>query len=94
MDKTSRIELYHEAFLKWGKEKQVNMIYEEIGELLTALSRFKRGRANHSDIMTELADVSIMIEQIAAFINYEDFEKEKDYKLNRLKDKIDNGDNN
>ena len=94
MEKEKRIELYQKCLSKWGEEAQINMVYEEIGELLTALSRFKRGRANHNDIMTELADVSIMVEQMATLMSYEDFEKEKDYKLNRLKQKLEkNGDN-
>lgn len=95
MEKEKRIELYQKALSKWGEEAQINMVFEEIGELLTALSRFKRGRANYNDIMTELADVSIMVEQIAALMNYEDFETEKDYKLTRLKERLEkNGDNN
>jgi hypothetical protein len=36
--------------------------------------------------MTELADVFIMIEQMATMMNYEDFEKELDRKLIRLRD--------
>ena len=94
MEKEKRIELYQKALSKWGEEAQINMVYEEIGELLTALSRFKRGRANRNDIMTELADVSIMVEQIATLMNYDDFEKEKDFKLTRLKERLEkNGDN-
>lgn len=88
MEKEKRIELYQKALSKWGEEAQLNMVYEEVGELLTALSRFKRGRANHYDVMTELADVSIMIEQMATLMSYEDFEEEKEYKLNRLKEKL------
>jgi len=88
MEKEKRIELYQKALSKWGEESQLNMVYEEVGELLTAMSRFKRGRTSHYDVMTELADVSIMVEQIATLMNYEDFEKEKDYKLTRLKERL------
>lgn len=88
MEKEKRIELYQKALSKWGEEAQLNMVYEEVGELLTAMSRFKRGRTSHYDVMTELADVSIMVEQIATLMNYEDFEKEKDYKLTRLKERL------
>jgi NTP pyrophosphatase (non-canonical NTP hydrolase) len=86
MDKESRIELYKEAINKWGEEAQVNMLNEECGELITAVAQFKRGRTSHHDVMTELADVFIMIEQIATMMNYEDFEKELDRKLIRLRD--------
>ena len=88
MEKEKRIELYQKALSKWGEEAQLNMVYEEVGELLIAMSRFKRGRTSHYDVMTELADVSIMVEQIATLMNYEDFEKEKDYKLTRLKERL------
>ena len=28
----------------WGAEAQIGMAYEELGELITALNHFKRGR--------------------------------------------------
>ena len=62
MEKKKRIELYQKALSKWGEEPQLNMVYEEVGELLTALSRFKRGRYRNNDVITERADVSIMVE--------------------------------
>ena len=86
MDKESRIELYKEAINKWGEEAQVNMLNEECGELITAVAQFRRGRTSHHDVMTKLADAYIMIEQIATMMNYEDFEKELDRKLIRLKE--------
>ena len=52
------------------------------------MAQFKRGRTSHHDVMTELADVSIMVEQLAMMMNYDDFEKEKDRKLERLKNKL------
>lgn len=96
MDKESRMNLYKEAINKWGEEAQVNMLNEECGELITAVAQFKRGRTSHHDVMTELADVFIMVEQIASMMSYDDFEKELDRKLIKLRDeklKL-NGDNN
>lgn len=86
MEKAERIRLYEEAIKTWGEEAQVNMLDEECGELITAIARFKRGRATHQDVLTELADVFIMVEQVATMMNYEDFEKELDRKLVRLRD--------
>ena len=83
-----RIKVYEDAISTYGIEPQVNMIYEEVGELITALSRFKRGRCDGNDILTELADVSIMVEQIAVILGYDGFEKEKDIKLNRLIERL------
>ena len=96
MDKESRMNLYKEAINKWGEEAQVNMLNEECGELITAVAQFRRGRTSHHDVMTELADVFIMVEQIASMMSYDDFEKELDRKLIKLRDeklKL-NGDNN
>jgi len=86
MEKQDRINLYKKALKTWGEEAQVNMLDEEVGELITAVARFKRGRATHQDVMTELADVFIMVEQIATMMSYDDFEKELDRKLVRLRD--------
>lgn len=88
MEKEQRIELYKEALKKWGEDAQVRMLYEECGELITAVAQFGRGRTSHHDVMTELADVSIMVEQIATLMSYEDFEVEKDRKLNGLKERL------
>lgn len=90
MEKEKKIELYQNALSKWGEEAQLNMVYEEVGELLTALARYKRGRASQKDVITELADVSIMIGQMATLFDYKDFEEEKEYKLNRLKERLEN----
>lgn len=86
MEKEQRIELYKEAINTWGEDAQINMLNEECGELITAVAQFKRGRTSHHDVMTELADVFIMVEQIATMMNYEDFEKELERKLIRLRD--------
>lgn len=88
MEKQERIDLYKEAITKWGEEAQTNMLNEECGELIAAVAQFKRGRTSHHDVMTELADVSIMVEQLATMMNYDDFEKEKDRKLIRLKERL------
>ena len=88
MNKQERIELYNTATEKWSFESQREMIYEECGELITAVARHKRGRATIDDIMTELADVAIMVEQLAVYYGLEDFEKEKERKLIRMKEKL------
>ena len=88
MDESERLKIYKTALVKYEEDAQINMVYEELGELMTALSRFKRGRATRDDVLTELADVSIMVEQIGMLICYDDFKKEKDKKLIRLKERL------
>ena len=88
MEKEERFELYGKAIRKWGVEAQREMAYEELGELITAIARDRRGRASREEIITELADVTIMCEQLAFMLGFEDFEKEKDRKLIRLIEKL------
>ena len=86
MEKNERLALYDAAIAKWGVGAQKNMAYEEIGELLTALARDDRGRVTTEELLTELADVTIMCEQMAYILGFEDYEKEIDRKLIRLRD--------
>jgi len=81
-----RKELYQKAINLWGVEAQRNMAFEELGELNTILARDRRGRATKEEILTELADVTIMCEQMATILGYDDYEKELDRKLIRLRD--------
>lgn len=95
MEKNDRLSLYNAAIAKWGVGAQKNMAYEEIGELLTALARDDRGRATAEDIITELADVTIMCEQLATVLGYDLYELELERKLLRLRDeKLKLNDNN
>ncbi len=86
MEKEEKKKLYQKAIDKWGIEAQRNMAFEELGELNTALARYKRGRATKEEIITELADVTIMCEQMAIIFGFDDYEKEVNRKLIRLRD--------
>ena len=97
MEKSERLKLYDAAITRWGVGAQKNMAYEEIGELLTALARDGRGRTTTEDLLTELADVAIMCEQLAFILGFDEYEKELDRKLIRLRDEklhLNDGDNN
>ena len=87
MEKEERLKLYDAAITRWGVGAQKEMVYEEIGELITALARDSRGRTTTEELITELADVTIMCEQMAYVLGYEDYEKEMENKLIRLRDK-------
>lgn len=86
MKKEDRLALYDEAIRKWGVEAQREMAYEELGELITAIARHRRGRTDRNGLITELADVTIMCEQLAYMLGYENYEQELDRKLTRLKE--------
>lgn len=88
MKEIEKEELYLKAIDTWGQMPQINMVNEECGELITSLARYLRGRDTVDDVITEIADVSIMMEQMAVLFGKEQFEKEKERKLQRLKERL------
>lgn len=68
----------------FGSEGQVDMFHEEVGELMSALNKFKRGRVKAEEVITEIADVQIMAEQLAEMFGSIDVQHEKNRKLYRL----------
>lgn len=88
MTKEESKELYSKALDAWGFPAQAMMVLEECGELINAICKYDRGRANEDDIITEIADVMIMCEQMASFFGTVKVEIEKDRKLNRLKERL------
>lgn len=87
----SALQLYNKALNKYGILAQWTMLVEEIGELLNAIAKIKRGRASKQDVITELADVHIMVEQMALFYGWDEFNEEKKYKLERLNERLKKG---
>ena len=89
-----KCEIYKAALEKYGVGAQIGMLTEECGELLSAINKFNRSRCSSDDVLTELADVSIMVEQLSLIYGgYEKFQIEKDKKLIRLLKRINNGNN-
>lgn len=81
-------QLYNKVLNVWGIVNQQWMLVEECGELFSAIAKAKRNRASKQEIITELADVHIMVEQMAVFYGWEDFQTEKNHKLSRLKERL------
>lgn len=88
MKEEEKIQLYTDVLSAWGIGNQVFMVMEETGEMLNALAKANRGRVTREEVITELADVSIMMEQMAFYFGYEDFKAEKERKLNRLRERL------
>lgn len=88
MKEIDLMRLYNRVLNTFGIVNQTIMLVEECAELLNAVAKMKRGRAGNEDIITKLADVSIMVEQMAFFYGWEDYKEEKERKLTRLEDRI------
>lgn len=91
MEERERISIYQQAIESWGIPNQVFMVMEETGEMLNALAKFNRKRSTESEILTELADVWILMEQMAVIFGWDEFQAEKERKLQRLKQRIEDG---
>lgn len=58
--------VYQEALEAWGLESQVRQTIEELAELMLALCKKLRGSDNIEQIAEEIADVEIMLEDLAS----------------------------
>jgi NTP pyrophosphatase (non-canonical NTP hydrolase) len=89
MSKGELRDIYKEAVDKFGVESQIWMAIEEMGELITALSHFWRGRITADEVTEEVADVMLMIEQMAYIFGREVVTKKLADKKERLASRLD-----
>lgn len=80
--------LCRKAMEIYGFSSQTDMMIEECSELANAICKFRRGRVGDDDIITEIADVMIMCEQLSYYFGKEKVELEKERKLERLKERL------
>lgn len=90
MNKTEKIKLFKQAIEQWGVHPQIRMVFEECSELMNALAKTYRNRVTKQDVITELADVVIMCEQMAVVFGQEEYEAELERKLEKMKKKLEN----
>ena len=81
-------ETFQKAILKYGCTAQITMAVEEMAELLNALAKERRGRATRDDIVTEIADVTIMMWQLSLIYGEQSVEMEIERKIKRLQERI------
>lgn len=77
-------ELFELTVTSFGREAQKAMAMEECSELINALCKEKRGRVTDKDIITEIADVQIMCNQLALIYGKDEVRYEKSRKERRL----------
>lgn len=77
------------AVHNYGAEHQKKKAIEEMGELITAISREQDGRATTEQVITEIADVQIMMRQLALIYGIDAVAEEIDRKQRRLLRRID-----
>lgn len=71
-----------------GVSSQTWKLIEEIGELLTEIAREHTGRGDKDSIREELADTTVMCEQMRIIYGGSEVDEWIDRKLARLEEKI------
>ena len=87
------------AISRYGKERQLNHVVEELNELAVAINHWRRGRASVEEVVDEIADVCITLEQLEIMLGVEPGDDLENNpvgeaclrKLNRLKDRLERG---
>jgi NTP pyrophosphatase (non-canonical NTP hydrolase) len=84
--------IYKKLIDKRGLEDQLGYFYEEIGELLQAINKYKRsgGLITKSNIFDELVDVQITLDilKVGYGISPDNYKNIMDIKIKRIKDFI------
>lgn len=86
------IEIMKSAIKTFGPQLQTVVAIEEMSELQKELTKFLRGNGKKKHLTEEVADALIMISQIQIIygIGDEDVREVMDYKLNRLRERVQN----
>lgn len=86
-----QIKVVREAIRHYGYDHQIMVAVEEMGELLQALSKFKRHEGDINNIIEEIADVEIMMQQLCLMFEcYEEVVAVRRQKIERLKKRLEN----
>ena len=84
--KDEEIVICNKAINSYGNASQKIKAIEEMGELIQAIS--KSLLDNENNVEEEIADVEIMLTQLKIMYNLSDIENWRNYKLNRLKERV------
>ena len=80
------------ALSHYGAQAQITMVFEEMAELQDVLCKFLRGRVDGdtlANIAEEIADVGIMLDQMAIEFEVEDaVAEQRAYKIRRLRSRL------
>jgi len=69
----------------FGAAIQREMCAEECGELIVALNHHKRGRIDNTAVCVEIADVLIMVHQMALIFGEREVDRQVKFKLEKIK---------
>ena len=81
-------DLCAEAIDIYGEEAQTWMAIEEMAELSNAIAKHRRGRVTNEDVCEEIADVVIMMIQLAAIFGPDEVNDFLEQKIDRLEKRL------
>lgn len=81
-------EIIEDALRTYGADAQKTMVVEECAELINALAKQRRKRTSDMDIVTEIADVQIMLWQMTALYGADAVNMEIAKKMKRLSERL------
>ena len=92
IDYEQRVQTYTNALIRFGKAIQLVVALEEMSEVQKEICKTMRGESNLDHLAEEIADATIMLEQVRLIFNLNDLVCEKmDEKVKRLDDKLKGG---
>ena len=85
----SRKEIYQKALSKFGIRLQMVVALEELSECQKEICKCMRGIADLDHLAEEIADATIMLEQMRLYLNLNDaVSKKMDEKVLRLEERL------
>lgn len=84
-----RVQTYTNALIHFGKANQLVIALEELSECQKEICKTMRGDSNLDHLAEEIADATIMLEQVRLIFGLNDLVCEKmDEKVKRLDDRL------
>lgn len=84
-----RQRVYEAALNKWGEKLQATVAIEEMAEVQKEITKMLRGKLDREHMAEEIADATIMLEQLRQMLNINDSVCSwMDYKIAALKRKV------
>lgn len=84
-----RVQTYTNALLRYGEANQLVVALEELSECQKEICKVMRGESNLNHLAEEIADATIMLEQVRLIFSVNDLVCEyMDKKVQRLDDNL------
>ncbi len=77
-------EIYAKTVSKWGEQAQYDQTIEECAELIVALQHLARGKVDKDAVLSELADVFLMVGQLTYMFGEDRLIAEVEKKVTKL----------